>query len=83
MSLPDLIGLFGAGAYLGAYALLQMGRLSVRDGRYALLNVVGAVALISSLLWQWNLGALVSQSAWLLFTVIGFLRNAGPRRHAA
>ncbi|MFC5737201.1 CBU_0592 family membrane protein [Sinirhodobacter huangdaonensis] len=83
MSLPDLIGLIGAGAYLGAYALLQMGRLSVRDGRYALLNVIGALALISSLFWQWNLGAFVSQGAWLLFTVVGFLRNAAPPRRAA
>ena len=46
MSLPDLVGLVGAVFYLGAYGLLQLGMLSLRDWRYAGLNVLGAVALI-------------------------------------
>lgn len=82
MSLPDLVGLVGAVFYLGAYSLLQLGMLSLRDWRYAGLNVLGAVALIGSLIWNWNLGAMVSQSAWLLFTVVGFLRNMPQRRTA-
>ncbi|WP_134681847.1 CBU_0592 family membrane protein [Paracoccus ravus] len=75
MSLPDLVGLAGAAFYLGAYALLQTGKLSLGDWQYAALNILGAAALIGSLTWNWNLGAFISQTAWLLFTVIGFVRN--------
>lgn len=83
MGLPDLVGLVGAFFYLLAYALLQLRRLEVDDWRYTALNITGGLLLIASLFWSFNLGSLVSQVAWLLFTVIGFIRNrAVPRRGA-
>lgn len=83
MTLPDIVGLAGAAFYLSAYALLQTGKLSLADWRYAALNILGAGALIGSLSWNWNLGAFISQSAWLLFTVIGFLRNLRQKAPAS
>jgi hypothetical protein len=75
MNLADVVGLFGVIAYLGAYGLMQMRVLTLEDGRYALLNVVGGLALIYSLCWNFNLWSFISQVMWLVFTVIGYLRS--------
>lgn len=80
MGLPDLVGLLGAFFYLFAYAMLQMRRLTIEDQRYTALNVAGGVLLIASLFWSFNLGSLVSQVAWLIFTVVGYLRNRVGRK---
>jgi len=81
MNLADVVGLFGVIAYLGAYGLMQMRVLTLEDGRYALLNVVGGLALIYSLCWNFNLWSFISQVMWLVFTVIGYLRS--KRQQAA
>ncbi|WCK72551.1 CBU_0592 family membrane protein [Agrobacterium tumefaciens] len=80
MGLADLVGLAGAFFYLFAYALLQLRLLTIEDWRYTLLNVLGGVFLIYSLIWNFNLGSLISQVAWLLFTIIGYARFLLDRR---
>ncbi len=80
MTVPDVIGLVGVLLYVGAYAGLQMGRLGLADVRYTLLNAVGGLAVIVSLLANFNLAAFVTQVLWLIFTVVGYLRARRPRR---
>lgn len=79
MSAADVVGLIGVAAYLLAYALLQLGKLKVEDGRYALLNGVGALAILYSLIFDFNLPSFITQSAWLLFTIIGYARSRSLR----
>ncbi len=74
MGLPDIVGLLGAAFYLTAYALLQLRILTVDDFPITALNIAGGVALIYSLIWNFNLGSLISQVAWLIFTVVGYIR---------
>ncbi len=83
MGLADIVGLAGAIFYLIAYALLQLRILSVEDGRYTILNILGGVLLIYSLIWNFNLGSLISQVAWLIFTLIGYARFMLDRRRRA
>jgi hypothetical protein len=78
MGLADFVGLAGAFFYLFAYALLQLRFLTIEDGRYTLLNVLGGVALIYSLI-----GSLISQVAWLIFTIIGYTRFLMEKRRKA
>ena len=75
MTLPDAVGLIGVALYVSAYAGLQTGRLGLADLRYTLLNAVGGVAVIVSLLWSFNLAAFVTQVLWLVFTLVGYLRS--------
>jgi hypothetical protein len=75
MSIADFIGLIGVAAYLSAYGLLQLGRLKVEDTRYALLNGVGAIAILYSLIFDFNLPSFITQTAWLIFTIIGYVRS--------
>ena len=75
MSVADAVGLIGVVAYLSAYGLLQLGKLKVEDGRYALLNGVGALAILYSLIYDFNMPSFITQSAWLFFTIIGYMRS--------
>ncbi len=75
MTAPDAIGLFGVVLYVAAYAGLQLGKLGLADVRYTILNAVGGLAVIFSLVWSFNLAAFVTQVLWLVFTVIGYLRT--------
>jgi hypothetical protein len=80
MSVADIVGLIGVAAYLSAYGLLQLGILKVEDTRYALLNGAGAVAILYSLIFDFNLPSFITQAAWLVLTVIGFMRSRLKRR---
>ena len=75
MSIADAVGLVGVAAYLSAYGLLQLGILKVEDGRYALLNGAGAVLILYSLIFDFNLPSFVTQTAWLILTIIGYVRS--------
>lgn len=85
MSVADFVGLVGVAAYVSAYGLLQLGRLKVEDGYYALLNGIGALAILYSLIFEFNLPSFITQTAWLIFTVVGYarLRHKGARSQAA
>ncbi len=75
MTVPDAVGLVGVALYLGAYAGLQIGKLGLADVRYTVLNAVGGLAMIFSLVWSFNLAAFVTQVLWLVFTLVGYLRS--------
>jgi O-antigen ligase len=79
VTFPDFVGLIGVVAYLAAYGLLQLRMLKVEDGRYALLNAVGASAILYSLLYDFNLSSFITQTAWLIFTLIGYIRSRVER----
>jgi hypothetical protein len=82
MSVPDIIGLGGVAAYLSAYGLLQLGILRLEDLRYAFLNALGALLILYSLAFDFNLASFVTQTAWLVLTVLGYMRSRmrRPRR---
>jgi hypothetical protein len=80
MSIADFIGLIGVAAYLSAYGLLQLGILKVEDDRYALLNGIGAIAILYSLIFDFNLPSFITQAAWLIFTIIGYVRSRSRRK---
>jgi hypothetical protein len=75
MTIADIVGLIGVIAYLSAYGLLQLGILKVEDARYALLNGAGAVAILYSLMFDFNLPSFITQAAWLILTIIGYVRS--------
>jgi hypothetical protein len=83
MNAPDFIGLIGVAAYLSAYGLLQLGILKAEDSRYALLNALGALFILYSLLFDFNLASFITQAAWLLLTPLGYIRSRIERSRAA
>ncbi|HST27126.1 MAG TPA: hypothetical protein VLK26_02010 [Rudaea sp.] len=75
---PDAIGLLGVVLILLAYFLLQAGRLHGNALPYQLLNVAGALLVLVSLLYAFNLSAVLMELAWLLVSIYGIAR--GRRR---
>ncbi|WP_369790671.1 cyclic nucleotide-binding protein [Rouxiella sp. WC2420] len=82
MELHTAVGLIGVFCYLLAYALVQMRKLAVDADLYAYLNIIGGVFGLYSLSHDFNLASCISQSMWLIFTLIG-MKSARKRRFNA
>ena len=71
----DLAGNVGVLLILVAYLLLQLGKLSSSSFSYSVLNALGALLLVISLLVNFNLSALLMELCWLLISLFALLRN--------
>lgn len=80
MTLPDLGGLAGVLLMLVAYALGQLGRLRVDSVPALLMNLAGAVLVMVSLLFKFNLSAFLMEAAWAVVAMSGLVRLALRKR---
>ena len=71
----DLIGNAGGVAILATYALVQLDRMAVRDFSYSLLNALGAVFILISLMFDFNLSSFVIEVVWLVISVYAIVRR--------
>ncbi len=76
MSLPDLAGILGVLLILVAYAGAQTGRLRPRAAPALLMNLAGAGLILSSLVFRFNLSAVLMEAAWALVALFGLARLA-------
>ena len=76
MSLPDAAGVFGVFLILVAYAGATSGRLHPQRAPALLLNLVGAALILVSLWFDFNLSAVIMETAWVLVAVGGLARLA-------
>ncbi|NMG44139.1 cyclic nucleotide-binding protein [Aromatoleum toluvorans] len=74
MTPSDFVGLIGVIACLVAYAGLQVGRLRHDDLRYLGLNILSPACLLFSLMYDFNLAAVITQVLWLGLSFIGLVR---------
>jgi hypothetical protein len=70
----DIIGLFGASLVLIAYFLLLTKKISAENLSHAVLNLVGGVMILYSLLYAWNLSAVIIELAWISLSVYGIFK---------
>jgi hypothetical protein len=71
---PDLLGCFGAGIVLLAYWMLQTKRINADSFNYLFLNFIGAVLILISLLYAWNLAAVAMEFAWMIISIAGLFK---------
>jgi paired small multidrug resistance pump len=76
----DWAGLGGVALILLAYFLLQAGRVRGDALGYQLMNAAGALAVLISLLFAFNLCAFVMEAAWLAVSIYGIARGRKARR---
>lgn len=69
----DLIGNIGVFMILFAYFMLQLNRLSNSSLSFSLLNSGGAMMILVSLYFDFNLSAFIIEFFWLLISVIGIV----------
>ncbi len=80
MTLPDIAGLIGVLLMLGAYAGGQIGRLKMNEAPALLMNLTGALLVLTSLLFRFNLSAFLMETAWALAALYGLVRLALRKR---
>jgi predicted membrane protein len=71
----DLVGNVGVLLMVVAYLLLQLEKLSSSAVSYLLLNAVGAVLVIISLMFRFNLSAFFMEAFWLLISLYGLTKS--------
>ncbi len=74
ITLYDILGIGGVAIILFAYLALQLEKLSVLDWRYSALNGVGALLILISLMFSFNLASFIIEIAWLLISLFGLFR---------
>jgi hypothetical protein len=76
----DWIGIAGTLMVLGAFFLLQAGRLSGTGSVYQLLNLFGAGGVLLSLLGTFNVSVFLLEFTWVLISAYGIVRPFRARR---
>jgi hypothetical protein len=71
----DLIGNIGVLLMVVAYLLLQLEKLSSSALSYLLLNTVGAILVIISLMFRFNLSSFLMEAFWLLISLYGLAKS--------
>lgn len=71
----DLTGFVGVLLIVVAYLLLQLNRLPSSAPSYSLLNAVGALLVMVSLLFDFNLSAFLMEAFWFLISLLGLFRS--------
>ena len=72
--LPDLIGTIGVTITLIAYYFLSTGNWPAASLKYVLLNLFGALFLLISLMFHWNMSCAIIEVVWIAISVIGLVR---------
>lgn len=75
----DLVGNIGVALILLAYLGLTLERLDPKSARYSLMNGLGALLILVSLYFAFNLSSFIIEIVWLMISLIG-LFNALRRR---
>jgi hypothetical protein len=70
----DLIGNIGVVVLIVTYLMLQLNKLSSDGLSYSVLNAVGASLIVVSLLYNFNLSALLAELFWVLISFVGIYR---------
>ena len=78
----DIVGFIGAAIFVGAYFANQQRWLSSEDWRYPLANLIGAVLILVSLLYEWNFPSVVIEVFWALISIYGMAKSWRERRIA-
>jgi predicted membrane protein len=76
----DLVGNIGVLLMVIAYLLLQLEKLSSSALSYLLLNAFGAILVIISLLFRFNLSAFFMEAFWLLIRLYGLSKQLFSKR---
>ena len=70
----DFIGNIGVVVLMVTYLMLQLNKLSSDSLAYSVLNAVGAGLIVVSLLFDFNLSALLMEVFWVLISFVGIYR---------
>lgn len=75
----DFVGNVGVVVLMSTYLMLQLNKLSSDGLAYSVLNALGAGLIVISLLFNFNLSALLAEIFWVLISLIGIYKYLAQR----
>ena len=69
----DFVGNIGVFLLLAAYLLLQLNKITSNQISYSIINAVGAILILVSLIFEFNLSAFAIEFFWLLISIVGIV----------
>lgn len=79
----DVVGFVGIALIVGCYLLLQTEKLRSNDVNYSIFNGIGAICILVSLCFEFNLSAFIVETIWVLISLIGIGRYFLAKRRSA
>lgn len=80
LTFHDIIGLIGAALFVVAYGGVQIEKLDPHKPPALLMNLIGAILIVWSLAYAFNLAAFLLETVWGLVSVYGLVKWALRRR---
>lgn len=68
---PNIIGTIGTLLIVLSYFLLQIEKINAYDLNYSVMNLIGTLFLIYSLIHNWNFPSFLIEIFWLSISMIG------------
>lgn len=72
--LLDIVGICGVASMMLAYFLLQQEKFTPHHPVYLWMNLVGGLAVMISLLWDWNLSAFIMEFIWVAISAYSLVK---------
>lgn len=72
--ISDIVGILGVGLVIFAFFLIQSEKITSSSSIYLYSNFVGAIMLLFSLYYHWNLASVIIEILWLLISLYGIVR---------
>lgn len=73
--IPDLLGIIGVSLILYFYFLLQAGKCTAQNLSFSIGNLIGAILILISLWFQWNLASVIIEIAWCFISAYGVVKH--------
>ena len=80
MAPHDILGTIGVGFIIVMYVMLQLGKISAERPAFSAFNALGAVFILVSLTYEFNLSAALMEGVWLLVSLYGLWKALSSRR---
>ena len=74
MSWNEWVGLTAPVLFLVAYAMISLGRWKPEMLRFQVMNLLGALAILASLITHWNLPVFILETCWGLISLYGIIK---------
>jgi len=77
----DVVGMIGVFIIVIAYILMQIDKMNPKGFTFSFLNTIGAILILISLYFDWNLASFMMEAIWFLLSLYGTIK-AGMRPKA-
>lgn len=80
LTIVDAIGSFGALIVVAAYFATQMRMMNSDDLAFPVINLLGSVLIVFSLLENFNLASMLIEGFWIVISIIGIIQHLRLRK---